>query len=320
MKKIGVLTSGGDAPGMNAALRAVVRSALAYKMQVVGIARGYLGLVHRQILTMESSSVSNIIQLGGTILRTSRCEEFMTAAGQDKALAVLKAEKIEGLVAIGGDGTFRGAQALSSRFAYPVVGVPATIDNDIWGTDHTIGFDSALNTVLDAINKIRDTASAHERIFVIEVMGRSSGNLALSAGLAGGVDDVIIPEIPYQLDKLCQRIVERRNKGHSHSIILVAEGAGSAYKIGTQICDQIKYDLRVTILGHLQRGGSPSAIDRILASKMGHGAVSLLREGKGGKMVGWRKGDIVYEDLDKVTSKKKKINLDLYELARTLAG
>lgn len=320
MKRIGVLTSGGDAPGMNAAVRAVVRSALAEKMQVVGVARGYLGLVQRQILTLESSSVSNIIHRGGTILRTSRCEEFKTEAGQDKVLGVLKAEGIEGLVVIGGDGSLRGAQVLHSRFGFPVVGIPATIDNDIWGTDYTLGFDSAVNTVLDAINKIRDTASAHERIFVIEVMGRSSGNLALTSGLAGGVDDIIIPEVPYQLNKICQRIVDRRSKGHLHSIILVAEGVGSAYKIGTLICDQIKYDLRVIVLGHLQRGGSPTATDRIIASKMGYSAVSLLKEGKGGKMVGWRKGTVVFEDLDKVTGRKKKMDFGFYELAKVLAG
>lgn len=318
LSRIGVLTSGGDAPGMNAAIRAVVRKAVYHGLDVVGIERGYLGLLHREFRELNLSSVADIIHRGGTILRTARCEEFKTPKGQAQGLTSLLEAGIEGLVVIGGDGSFRGALALHNS-GFPVVGVPGTIDNDLPGTDFSIGFDTAVNTVIDAINKIRDTATSHERTFVIEVMGRKSGHIALHAGLAGGAESILIPEVPFNLDEVIFKLERGLNRGKLHSIILVAEGAAGGMEIGEEIRRKTGLETRVIILGHIQRGGTPSGLDRTLASLMGAGAVDLLRSGEQGKMTGVVGGRLQAVDLYEVLRGRKEIDLSLYELAGVLA-
>ncbi|HBM76098.1 MAG TPA: 6-phosphofructokinase [Clostridiaceae bacterium] len=318
MKTIGVLTSGGDAPGMNAAIRAVVRSGIDKGMKVMGIMRGYNGLINGEIIEMNRSSVSDIIHRGGTILRTARCEEFKTEEGREKGANVLKVFGIEGIVVIGGDGSFKGAEKLS-ELGFESIGVPGTIDNDLAYTDYTIGFDTALNTVLDAINKLRDTSASHERISIVEVMGRKCGDIALYSGLAGGAENIIVPEVEFNIDDLCKTILEGRLKGKLHNIIVLAEGVGHANEIAEQIQEITGLETRATILGHIQRGGSPSAFDRVLASKLGNRAVELLNENQGSRVVGIKGNEVIDCDIKEALSMKKEINRDMLELARVLS-
>ncbi|KUK36538.1 MAG: 6-phosphofructokinase, partial [Thermacetogenium phaeum] len=278
VNRIGMLTSGGDAPGMNAAIRAVVRKSIYHGLEVVGIKRGFDGLLKKEFVKLQLGSVADIIHRGGTILHTARSEEFKTEEGQRKGVNNLRDGGIDGLVVIGGDGSFKGALALA-KLGVPVIGVPATIDNDVGGTDLTIGFDTAVNNVVDAINKIRDTATSHERIFIIEVMGRHAGHIALYAGLSGGAESILVPEIPVDIDEVIFKLQRGINRGKLHSIIIVAEGAASGLAIGEEIKKRMGQETRVTILGHLQRGGTPTALDRMLASCMGAKAVDLLLEG-----------------------------------------
>ncbi|NPV42836.1 ATP-dependent 6-phosphofructokinase [Koleobacter methoxysyntrophicus] len=318
MKRIGVLTSGGDAPGMNAAIRAVVRKSIFMGREVFGIHRGYLGLINGEIKKMNLGSVADIIHRGGTILLTARCEEFKTEEGQQKAIDNLRKYGIEGLIVIGGDGSFRGALDLGKR-GFPVIGVPGTIDNDIPCTDYSIGFDTAINTVIEIINKIRDTATSHERTFVIEVMGRDSGWIALESGLAGGAESILVPEVKFNIEQICDKLLKGYRRGKLHSIIIVAEGAARGFDIGEAIKERTGFETRVTVLGHIQRGGTPTAMDRILASRLGAKAVDLLIQGERNKMVGIKGKDIVAIDLDKVLSEKKEFDFNIYELANTLS-
>lgn len=318
MRKIGVLTSGGDSPGMNAAVRAVVRKAIYHDIEVFGIYHGYQGLIKGEIKKLELGSVGDIIHRGGTILHTARCPEFKTEEGQLKAIQELNRLGIEGIVIIGGDGSYRGAQALTEK-GYPCIGVPGTIDNDIPGTDFTIGFDTALNTVIDAIDKIRDTASSHERTYVIEVMGRDAGDIALWSGLAGGAETILCPEYDYNMDDLIAKLNRGHNRGKKHSIIIVAEGVGSGVDIAKEIEIKTGFETRVTVLGHVQRGGSPSARDRVLASRLGARAVELLLEGKGGRAVGIEQNQLVDYDIIEALKKSHTIERKMYELSAELA-
>lgn len=318
MKRIGVLTSGGDAPGMNAAVRAVVRKGIYHGLEVIGVRRGFSGLVHGEFSQLNLGSVADIIHRGGTVLRTARSDEFMTPAGLQAAVDNIRRVQMEGLVVIGGDGSFRGALSLVP-YDVAVVGIPATIDNDLAGTDYAIGFDTAVNTVVEAINKIRDTATSHERTYVIEVMGRNSGFIALHAGLAGGAESIIIPEIPFDLSEIIRKLKRGQARGKLHSIIVVAEGAGSGIEIGREIEKETGFETRVTILGHVQRGGIPTAADRIMASQMGARAVDLLLEGYCRQMVGIESGEVVTYDLDYALDRKKEIGLKMWELASILA-
>lgn len=319
MKRIGVLTSGGDAPGMNAAIRAVVRKAIFSGLEVVGIQRGYSGLIVGEFRDMNLSSVADIIHRGGTMLRTARSETFRTVEGRIMAADTLQSHGIEGLVIIGGDGSFRGAQKLSEEHGIRFIGVPGTIDNDIPCTDYSIGFDTAVNNVVDAINKIRDTATSHERTYVVEVMGRNSGAIALEAGLAGGAETILIPEIPPDLDEIVEKLWRGQQRGKLHSIIVVAEGAASALDIGKAIKEKTGFDTKITILGHIQRGGTPTAFDRTTASRMGAMAVDLLLQGEDKKMVGIISGELKAFDIDYALSQEKTINKDVYALASILA-
>ncbi len=318
MRRIAVLTSGGDAPGMNAAVRAVVRKGISNNLEVWGVMRGFSGLINAEFFPLQLGSVADIIHRGGTILHTARCPEFLHPEGQEKAVNALQQENIEGLVVIGGDGSFKGAQVLEEA-NISAVGVPATIDNDIAGTDFCIGFDTAVNTVTDAINRLRDTATAHERIYVMEVMGRESGHIALQAGLAGGAETIIVPEVPYDLTEVCNRLLRGVNRGKLHSIILVAEGAGNALYIGEEIRNLLEMEVRVTILGHLQRGGTPTAFDRVLASRLSSNAVDLLHQGKSGFMVGYLQGKIQPLAFAEALEEKKAFSWEDYRLASVLA-
>ena len=318
MKKIVVLTSGGDSPGMNAAIRAVVRTGIFHGLEVFGVERGYTGLIEGQIFPMNISSVGGIMQRGGTMLKTSRCEKFKTKEGLDIALQKLKEFNIDGLVTIGGDGTLRGIRELSA-LGVKTMGVPATIDNDLSKTDMAIGVDTALNTVMGAIDKIKDTASSHERAFIIQVMGRNSGYLALMGGIAGGVEVVLIPEISYNLREISLKLKEGYQRGKTHCIIIIAEGIGKTYEVSKFLEDKIGFETRVTILGYLQRGGSPSAFDRLLASRLGAAAVEHLLKGETSKMVGLMGNKIEATDLEVVLSEQKIISQDLYNLALMLA-
>ncbi|OIK11150.1 6-phosphofructokinase [Bacillus sp. MUM 13] len=318
MRKIGVLTSGGDSPGMNAAIRAVVRKAIFHNIEVYGIYYGYQGLISGDIRKLEIGSVGDIIHRGGTMLHSARCLDFKTEEGQLKGIEQLKKHGIEGLVVIGGDGSYRGAGALTER-GYPCIGVPGTIDNDIPGTDFTIGFDTALNTVIDAIDRIRDTATSHERTYVVEVMGRDAGDLALWAGLAGGAETILCPECDYNMEELIAKLIRGKERGKKHSIIIVAEGVGSAVDIAREIEAETHFDTRVTVLGHVQRGGSPTANDRVLASRLGAHAVELLMEGKGGRAVGLEKNQLVDYDIIEVLSHKHAIDRKMYDLSSELS-
>ncbi|TFB25028.1 6-phosphofructokinase [Filobacillus milosensis] len=318
MKRIGILTSGGDAPGMNAAIRSVVRSCIYNDIEVYGIFYGYQGLIEGEIKPLHIGSVGDIIQRGGTMLYSSRSEEFKTEEGQQKAIDQLDAHGIEALVVVGGDGSFRGAQKLTEK-GVPCIGVPGTIDNDIPGTDYTIGFDTALNTVIEAVDKIRDTATSHERIYVIEVMGREAGDLALWAGLAAGAESILVPEFPPNVDDVIDKVKRGHERGKRHSIIMVAEGAGSAVDYAEQIKNKLNLETRVTVLGHTQRGGSPTAFDRVLASRLGGFAVDLLRNGEKGRMVGYENNKLVHHDIIEALKLENKISKDLYNLSNQLS-
>jgi 6-phosphofructokinase 1 len=318
LRRIGVLTSGGDAPGMNAAIRAVVRKSIYHGVEPMGIRRGFSGLIANEIIPLGLGSVADIIHRGGTILRTARSAEFMTPEGPPIAVENLQTAGIDGVVILGGDGSFRGALKLA-ELGIKVVGVPASIDNDIPCTDYSIGFDTAVNTVIDAINKIRDTATSHERIFIIEVMGHRSGYIALDAGLAGGAESILIPEVPYDLEEIAAKLRRGQARGKLHSILVVAEGAVNVFELGNQIREMTEMDTRVTILGHIQRGGPPTAMDRLLASRMAAHAVDLLRQGDTRKMVGMKAGQIETWDLDSILHSRKQPNRDIMELASILA-
>lgn len=319
MRTIAVLTSGGDAPGMNAAIRAVVRAGISNGMRVMGIHRGYNGLINGEVYELNRSSVSDIIQRGGTILRTARSDEFKTPEGRAKANNVLKVFGIEGLVVIGGDGSIKGAQLLSKEFGIKTIGLPGTIDNDLAYTDYTIGFDTALNTVLDAINKLRDTSTSHERVSIVEVMGRRCGDIALFAGLAGGAESVIIPEQEYNFNELCKTIIEGKVRGKVHNLIILAEGVGGANDLAAKLQEVTGIESRATILGHIQRGGGPSAFDRILASRLGARAVELLAEGKSQRVVGMRDNKIVDFDIHEALAMEKASTQNLYDLSKILS-
>ncbi len=320
IKKVGVLTSGGDAPGMNAAIRSVVRAGIHHKLEVYGIRRGYQGMIDGDMVKLESASVSGIIQKGGTILQTARCKEFMTPEGRKKAYDQLCAFGIDAVIVIGGDGSFTGAGLMSREYDIPFIGIPGTIDNDLYGTDYTIGFDTALNTVVNAVDKIRDTATSHGRIFFVEVMGKEAGFVALMGGIASGAEGILIPEERGQLEKLRKYLTERARLKKS-SIILVAEGEdeGGAMPIAKKIREEFpEYDIRTTILGHIQRGGSPSAIDRINASRMGVAAIEALLDDQKSIMVGLVNNEIVHVPLNKTIKLDKDVDRELLGIADML--
>ena len=322
MRRIGVLTSGGDAPGMNACIRAVVRCGVWEKLEVVGIRRGYAGLLEGDLVRLGSRSVANIIHRGGTFLETARCEEMKTAEGIEKAMQVLRREDIEGLIVIGGDGTFRGATAIAERGDTKVIGVPGTIDNDVYGTDYAIGFDTATNTALEAIDRIRDTAGSLQRPFFIEVMGKERGFIALYVGIAGGAEEILIPETETKIEELCLDIRRGLKRGKKSSIVIVAEGdeAGGVFQVAQQVWERLKLDYRICVLGHIQRGGSPTARDRVLASKLGAAAIDALVRGKSGYMVGELRGEIVLSPLRETWEKSKELDAELVELVKILAA
>jgi 6-phosphofructokinase 1 len=322
IKRIGVLTSGGDAPGMNAAVRAVVRTGIYHKMEVYGIYRGYEGMIDGEIERIYNHSVANIIQRGGTILKTARSERFMTDEGLQQAYDTLNKHKIEALVIIGGDGSFRGGLAFNKRFNVPVIGVPGTIDNDLYGTDFTIGYDTAINTVVEAVDKLRDTAASHNRLFFVEVMGRDAGFIALRSGIACGAEDILIPETKTHMEDLIARLEQGRRHNKTSGIIIVAEGddAGGAFEVARQVKERFKqYETRVAIIGHLQRGGSPTCMDRVLASRMGYEAVNGLRNGQSCVMVGQLDNKIVFVPFEKATKHHADINRKMLGMARILA-
>ena len=319
MKRIGVLTSGGDAPGMNAAIRAVVRMGISKGMEVYGIRRGYEGLLDGDIEKMEWRSVGDIIQRGGTILRTARSERFLTEEGQEQGAGILGTFGIEGLVVIGGDGSFKGGLALTSQ-GIRVMGIPGTIDNDMGYTDYTIGFDTAVNTVLSLISNIRDTASAHERTTIVEVMGRQCGDIALHAGLCGGADEILIPEVEPDIDQVCRKVLRGHQRGKLHSIIIKAEGVEIESDVLAEIIEErTGRETRVVVPAHIQRGGTPSGRDRMLASLMGAKAVELLSYGEGSKAVGISGGEITAYDLDKALKMERGFGKDIYEMAEILS-
>ncbi|MGI2326358.1 6-phosphofructokinase [Planococcus sp. YIM B11945] len=318
MKRIGVLTSGGDSPGMNAAVRAVVRKGIFHGLEVFGVYQGYQGLIEGKIKNLEAGDVGDIIQRGGTKLYSARCPEFKTEAGQEKAIEQMKKHGLEGLVVIGGDGSYQGAMALT-RKGFPCVGVPGTIDNDIPGTDYTIGFDTALNTVIEAIDKIRDTATSHERTFIIEVMGRDAGDLALWAGLAGGAETILIPEEAFDIDEIVDRLEKGKKRGKRHSIIIVAEGVMNGNELAALIEEKAAIETRVSVLGHIQRGGSPTARDRVLGSLFGARAVEVLLDGPGGRAIGMRNHQVVDYDMTKAFTEKHDTDMTLYKLSKELS-
>ncbi|MDQ3395010.1 MAG: 6-phosphofructokinase [Bacteroidota bacterium] len=322
MKKIAVFTSGGDAPGMNACIRAVVRGSIYHGIEVFGIKYGYNGMIEGDIYNMKSYSVSNIVQRGGTILKSARSKAFMTIEGRKKAYDQLNQRGIEGMVAIGGNGTFTGAQVFHAEYGIPVVGAPGTIDNDLYGTDYTIGFDTAVNTALDAIDKIRDTAASHDRVFFIEVMGRDSGYIAIQSGIGGGAELVMVPETLTTIDDVITTLTQGWNRSKSSAIVVVAEGddEGSAMEIGAKVKEQLPdKDIRVTTLGHIQRGGSPTAQDRILGSRLGLGALEGLLGGKTNVMAGVVNDELVYTDFKDAISKDKPLNPDLIRMVKILS-
>ena len=322
IKKIGVLTSGGDAPGMNAALRAVVRTAAYHKIECVGIYQGYQGLIDNKVKVMNARSVNNIINKGGTVLKSARCLEFRTKEGRQTAFETIQKHGIEALLVIGGDGSFTGAMIFQSEFNIPVIGIPGTIDNDIFGSSHTIGYDTALNTVIEAIDKIRDTAISHNRLFFVEVMGRDAGHIALNTGIGAGAEEVLIPEEDMGLDRLLDSLKRSEKSGKSSSIVVVAEGDKTGKNV-FEIAEYVEknmpyYDVRVSVLGHMQRGGSPSCFDRVLASRMGVYAVEALLEGKSNMMVGMKSEEIIFSPLEKAIKGKSEINKDLIRVSDIL--
>ncbi len=321
IKRLGVFTSGGDSPGMNACIRAVVRTAIYHELEVFGISRGYAGMINGEITRLEASSVANIIQRGGTFLKTARSKEFMTPEGRQKAYDQLKKYEIDALVAIGGDGTFKGAIEFSKTFDIPLVGTPGTIDNDLYGTDFTIGYDTALNTVVSAVDKIRDTAESHDRLFLVEVMGRDSGLIALRSGIGAGAEAIIIPETKSNIEHLYTRL-EGQHREKASKIIIVAEGdeAGGAFGIADKIKERFPhYDTKVTVLGHIQRGGSPSCMDRVLASRLGFMAVEALMEGRKGVMIGMVDKEIAYTPFEHAVKHIEEINPNLIRMVEILS-
>ena len=321
--KIGVLTSGGDAPGMNAAVRAVVRTGIYHGLEVFGIMRGYTGMVENDIFKMEGRSVANIIQRGGTILKTSRCKEFLTPEGRKKAYGNLKKLGIDGLVIIGGDGSFRGAQTFSNEYDIPCVGLPGTIDKDIAGTDFTIGFDTAVNTAVEAIDKIRDTADAHDRLFIIEVMGRDAGYIALHSGIATGAENILIPERKTDIEEVIKQLAEKERRHKLVNLIVVAEGDdfGGADEVAKIITQRLPMqEVRVCILDHIQRGGSPSCFDRLIASRMGYSAVECLLEGRHNVFVGMVNNRIHFTPLNEAVKKKQRISEEWMKIVKILAS
>lgn len=319
VNRIGVITSGGDAPGMNAAVRAVVRRAMFHGLECIGIQRGFKGLLEDQFVPLTARSVSGIINRGGTFLKTGRCPELKTPAGMDKAISVLRRLDIDGLVVIGGDGSLAAGTAISRR-GIPVISIPATIDNDINGTDETIGFDTAMDTAVEAIDKIRDTAISHERVFIVEVMGREHGFLALSIGLAAGAEYILVPEVKYDTAALCRELRMVNHHGKTSVVIVVAEGYGDARQLAEKITQQTKLEVRVSTLGYIQRGGSPSARSRILACRFGSYAVDLLVAGKKNRLVVTRKGTIADIAVEEAMQGEKQFDRALYETARTLSA
>jgi len=323
IERIGVLTSGGDAPGMNAALRAVVRSAAFHSIECIGIYRGYQGLIDNDVKLMNARSVNNIINKGGTILKSARCLEFRTKKGRKIAFETIKKNKIQALVVIGGDGSFTGAMIFQSEFNIPVIGIPGTIDNDIFGTSNTIGYDTALNTVIGAIDKIRDTAISHNRLFFVEVMGRDAGHIALNTGIGAGAEEVLIPEEDMGLERLLDSLKRSEKSGKSSSIVVVAEGDKTGKNV-LEIAEYVEknlpyYEVRVSVLGHMQRGGSPSCIDRVLASRMGVYAVEAIIDGKSNMMVGVKSEEIILSPLEKAIKGKSEINKDLIRVSDILS-
>ncbi|MBM1106736.1 6-phosphofructokinase [Aurantibacter crassamenti] len=319
IKKIGVFTSGGDSPGMNAAIRSVVRTCAYMKIECVGIYRGYQGLIEGDFKPMDARSVNNIINKGGTILKSARCDEFRTPEGRATAHEKLKAEGIDGLVVIGGDGSFTGALIFNKEYNFPIMGIPGTIDNDIFGTTFTLGFDTALNTVVDAIDKIRDTASSHNRLFFVEVMGRDVGHIALNAGVGAGAEEILIPEEDRGLERLLESLKRSKKSGKSSSIVIVAEGDKSGknvFELKEYVEEHLPiYDVRVSVLGHMQRGGSPSCYDRVLASRMGVKAVEALLEGKTSLMVGVRDNELILTPIEKAIKGHTKLDKELIRVS-----
>lgn len=320
LRKVAVLSSGGDAPGMNAAIRAIVRTASGQGVEVVGFLQGYRGLVQNLQMPLGRREVGNIIQRGGTILGTSRCKEFLTPEGRARAVENLRQENIDALVVLGGNGSFRGAHALASEYGARVVGIPCTIDNDLVGTDYTLGFDTAVNIALDAIDRIRDTAESFERLFFVEVMGNTCGAIALEVGVAGGADEVLLPENPTDIEVLCEHVQRGFDHGRRSSIVVVAEGgfAGGAFGVAQQVWMRLRADYRVCVLGHIQRGGSPTARDRVLGSKLGSSAVEALLAGNDGCMVGEVNGNIALTPLQETWGQHREVDRSLLELAHRL--
>ncbi len=317
-KKIGVLTSGGDAPGMNAAIRAVVRSALSKGMEVYGVHRGYNGLINGDVFKMDERSVSDIIHQGGTVLYTARCPEFRTQEGVAKAKARCDELGIEGLVVIGGDGSFRGAADLSAM-GMVCVGIPGTIDNDISCTDYTIGFDTAMNTAMELVDKLRDTSQSHDRISVVEVMGRGAGHIAVNTGIACGATDIITQEVPYNIDAIANTMLEKKAKGKQNFVVIVAEGIGHSQEIAAQLQEKTGIEARATILGHVQRGGNPTLRDRVEATRMGYYAVELIEQGIGNRVVGIKDSKIVDYDIQEALLMKKPYDEKLHHIAEEIA-
>ena len=322
IKTIGVLTSGGDAPGMNAAIRAVVRTAAFHKLKCVAIFQGYQGLIDDVTRVMTPRSVNNIINKGGTMLKSARCLEFRTKEGRKKAFEIIQKHEIDALVVIGGDGSFTGAMIFQKEFDLPVIGIPGTIDNDIYGTSHTLGYDTALNTVTEAIDKIRDTASSHNRLFFVEVMGRDAGHIALNAGIGSGAEEILIPEENMGLDRLLESLKRSEKSGKSSSIVVIAEGdktGKNVFEIASYVEKNLPYyEVRVSVLGHMQRGGAPSCFDRVLASRMGVYAIETLLEGKSNLMVGIKDDNMILTQLDKAIKGKSKINKELIRVSDIL--
>jgi 6-phosphofructokinase 1 len=319
IKKIGVMTSGGDSPGMNAAIRSVVRTCAYYKIECVGIYRGYEGMIEGDFTNLDARSVKGIINKGGTFLKSARSKAFMTKEGRQKAYNALKAAEIDAIVTIGGDGTFTGALIFNEEFGFPIMGIPGTIDNDIFGTSHTLGYDTALNTVVEVIDKIRDTASSHNRLFFIEVMGRDAGHLALNAGVGAGAEEILIPEEDLGLERLVDSLQRSKQSGKSSSIVVVAEGdktGKNVFELKDYVNEHMpEYDVRVSVLGHMQRGGSPSCFDRVLASRMGVRAVEDLIKGKSNYMVGLLNDKIEVTPLDQAVKGKSEINEELIRVS-----
>lgn len=324
IKRIGVFTSGGDSPGMNACIRAVVRTGLYHGLSVVGIMRGYAGMIGGEFEELNAKSVANIIQRGGTILKTDRCREFHTAEGRKKAYEQLRKHKIDALVAIGGEGTFTGADIFQSEYDIRIIGAPGTIDNDLYGTDFTIGYDTAINTVVKAVDRIRDTAESHDRLFLVEVMGRDSGLIALRSGIGVGAESILIPESDGNLVKMFERL-EKGRKNKSSKIIMIAEGEtkheGGAFTIAEKVKAHFpQYDTRVTVLGHIQRGGDPTCTDRVLASRMGFGAVEALLQGKQGVMIGIVNDEITYVPFEKAVKNQKPLDVNWLRMVEILSS